>query len=79
MLLLLAIFGFTSLLDKKQYGVASLVLVSIGIVAYSISKGDWFGLNSFLPLGSVIVAIYFALTAIAATWFYKSEFSVSAA
>ena len=77
-LLLLAIFGFTALLDKKQYGVTSIVLVSAGIVAYSISKGDWFGLNIFLPLGSIIVAVYFAATAIAAAWFYKSELSVTA-
>jgi alkylglycerol monooxygenase len=78
-LLLLAIFGFTALLDKKQYGMVSILLVSVGIVAFSITKGDWFGLNTFLPLGSIMVTIYFASTAIAAIWFYKKELSISIA
>lgn len=76
--LLLAIFGFTALLDKKQYGIASLGLVSIGIVAFCITQGDWFGLDTFLPYGSLLVAGYFATTGIAAAWFYKAELSVTA-
>jgi len=76
--LLLAIFGFTALLDKKQYGVLSLAAVAIGIVAFCIRQGDWFGLNTFLPLGSIMVAVYFAATAVVAAWFYKSELSIAA-
>ena len=75
--LLLAIFGFTSLLDKKQYGLISMMTVSIAIVAFCISKGDWFGLNIFLPLGSILVAGYFVFITIAAGWFYKNELGVT--
>lgn len=74
-LLMLAIFGFTALLDKKKYGMISMVLVGAGIVCFSVARGDWFGLNGFLPMGSVVVACYFAVTALAAAWFYKTELS----
>lgn len=76
MFLLLAIFSFTSLLDKKQYGVISMVLTSVGISTYCLVSGDWFGLNSFIPFGSFLVALYFTTTAFAAMWFYKNEFSI---
>ncbi len=75
--LLLAIFGFTSLLDKKQYGVISMVLVSVGIAVFCLLKGDWFGLNTFVPYGSIILAMYFTAAAVATTWFYKAELSLS--
>jgi sterol desaturase/sphingolipid hydroxylase (fatty acid hydroxylase superfamily) len=75
--LLLAIFGFTSLLDKKQYGVISMLLVSVGIVVFSLVKGDWFGLNSFVPFGSLVVASYFAAVAVTTSWLYKTEFNLS--
>lgn len=75
--LLFAIFGFTSLLDKKQYGLLSMLTISISIIAFCITKGDWFGLNTFVPLGSAVVAAYFIVAALAAGWFYKSEFSLA--
>lgn len=75
--LLLAIFGFTSLLDKKQYGIISMMMVSIAIIAFCISNGDWFGLNIFIPLGSLLVAAYFLFATITAGWFYKNELSVA--
>jgi hypothetical protein len=77
-LLMLAIFGFTALLDKKKYGMVSMVFIGAGIVCFAVVRGDWFGLNGFLPMGSVIVAAYFAVTALAAAWFYKTELSTTA-
>ena len=73
--LLLAIFGFTSLLDKKQYGIISMLVVSIGIAILGLVKGDWFGLNSFVPFGSVFVVTYFTVAALTAGLFYKTELS----
>lgn len=61
--LLLAIFGFTSLLDKKQYGFISMLIVSMGIAVFASVKGDWFGLNTFVPFGSVLVVSYFTSVA----------------
>lgn len=76
--MLLAIFGFTALLDKKQYGIISLTLVSIGMALFAWVQGDWFGLNAFMPIGSVLVTAYFILFALAAMWFYKTELSTEA-
>lgn len=75
--LLLAIFGFTSLLDKKQYGFVSMLFISAGIAVFGLVKGDWFGLNAFVPFGSSLVVIYFLGVALTATWFYKTELSLS--
>jgi hypothetical protein len=72
-ILLLAIFGFTSMLDKKHYGFIGMLLTSIGIAVFVLVKGDWFGLNTFVPFGSVIVAAYFTLAALIVGWFYKTE------
>jgi sterol desaturase/sphingolipid hydroxylase (fatty acid hydroxylase superfamily) len=75
--LLLAIFGFTSLLDKKQYGFISMMLISASIAIFGLVKGDWFGLNTFVPFGSVLVVTYFTAVAFTAGWFYKTEFSLA--
>lgn len=76
-ILLLAIFGFTSLLDKKQYGFISMLIISIGIAIFGLAKGDWFGLNTFVPFGSVLVVLYFTAVTLTAGWFYKTELSLS--
>jgi alkylglycerol monooxygenase len=75
-LLLLSIFGFTSLLDKKLYGIISMLLVSTAIAIFGWMKGDWFGLNTFIPFGSFIVVIYFLAAALIAIRFYKTEWHV---
>lgn len=76
--LLLAIFAFTSMLDKKQYGFISMLLVSIGIAVFCVVNGDWFGLNTFIPFGSFLVVTYFmGVTIITAGWFYATELSLS--
>ncbi len=76
-ILMLAIFGFTALLDKKKYGVVSMVMIGAGIVCFTVVSGDWFGLNDFLPMGSAVVVAYFAITALAAVWFYKTELNIA--
>ncbi len=75
--LLFAIFGFTALLDKKQYGIISIFFVSISITIFCFAKGDWFGLNTFLPFGSVLVVTYFMAVTLAAAWLYKTELSLT--
>jgi sterol desaturase/sphingolipid hydroxylase (fatty acid hydroxylase superfamily) len=71
--LLAAIFAFTSLLDKKEYGIVSTLLVSAAVCIFCFVKGDWFGLNLFLPPGSVIVSSYFLITGMATIWFYFKD------
>lgn len=75
-MLLLAVFGFTSMLDKKLYGFMGMLITSISIVVFVLVKGDWFGLNSFVPFGSVAIATYFTLAALIVGWFYKTELAL---
>jgi hypothetical protein len=76
-MLLLAVFGFTSMLDKKLYGFMGMLITSIGIAVFALIEGDWFGLNSFVPFGSVAVATYFTLAALIVGWFYKTELAIA--
>jgi alkylglycerol monooxygenase len=73
--LMLAIFGFTGLLDKKSYGLISMIALSAGVVLFCIIRGDWFGINTFIGFGSGLVAAYFVLSALTAYWFYQREFA----
>lgn len=70
-LLFAAIFGFTSLLDKKLYGIISMVITCLGIAAFALLMGDWFGLNSFISFGSILIATYFIAAAIVSIGFWK--------
>ncbi len=72
-LLLCAIVGFTSMLDKKQYGFIAMLLTSIAIVFFVLMEGDWFGLNTFVPIGSMVVVVYFLMVTAITGWFYKTE------
>jgi len=76
-LLMLAIFGFTALLDKKTYGFVSMIAIGIGAAIFCFVNGDWFGLNTFLNFGSLMVAFYFVISAAIAALFYKYEFQAS--
>jgi alkylglycerol monooxygenase len=72
--LLYSIFSFTSLMDKKFYGMV-LECVKVLIAAFIVyRRGDWFGLDQFWATGSVFVLAYFALGAFAAVYFYFWEF-----
>lgn len=72
--LLAAIFGFTSFLDKKAYGLVAMLAVAGAVVAYCLLNGEWFGLNAFMPYGSFVVTLYFLLSSLCAVWFYAREF-----
>lgn len=62
-LLFAGIFGYTSYLDKKLYGLITMIVSCIGLATYSIVATDWFGLNEFLPYGNSMVAAYFIAAA----------------
>lgn len=63
------IYGYTSLMDKAGYaawieifrGIAGLVLIYL--------TNDWFGLNSYIPVGSYLVGIYFVTTILGGIYF----------
>jgi hypothetical protein len=63
------IFGYTSIMDRKQYAVWIELLRSGCGLALIVGSGDWFGLNAFMPWGSTIVAVYFVLSACGGIYF----------
>ncbi len=77
--LMMAIFGFTALLDKKQYGILSMVLVTVAIIIFSLQQGDWFGLHKTLHINGMTVAVYFTVTTAIALYFYRNELRLTPA
>lgn len=69
----LGIYGYTSLMDRKGYAMWIEIIraiAGIGLIAYS---GDWFGLNSYLQLGSQVMLAYFVITLLGGIYFTKFE------
>lgn len=69
MIVFLGVFGFTTIMDNKKYGlIPEFVFCSYG--TYLIfTTGDWFGINSYWNYGSFIVLLYFIFTLIGAVYF----------
>ncbi|MGB5819323.1 MAG: sterol desaturase family protein [Saonia sp.] len=67
--LFVGIYGYTTLMDRDTYavwieggrGLLGTVMVII--------TGDWFGLDAYLPWGSVLMALYFIITIIGGFYF----------
>ncbi len=56
------IFGYTALMDGRQYAFwIELVRGTIGLLLILVS-GDWFGINTYQQWGSTIVGFYFLVT-----------------
>ncbi len=75
-LLLLSVFSFTSILDKKQIGLISTIAASLLIIIFCYLKGDWFGLNSFLPNGSSFVSAYYLVSGFLFALLYVKELRI---
>lgn len=67
--LFVGIYGYTTLMDGKKYAVWIEALRSVLGIGYILVLGDWFGLNSSIASGSVVVAFYFAITFFGAFYF----------
>ncbi len=69
----IGIYGYTSLMDKANYavwielfrGIAGLVLIGL--------TGDWFGINAYIPGGSLLVIGYFLITIFGGFYFTYFE------
>lgn len=56
------VYGYTSLMDFRQYAVWIEILRSVAGLALIFYTGDWFGLKSYLPWADSLVVAYFILT-----------------
>ena len=69
-----AIFGYTSVMDRKKWSWVWEALRSIFGLYWVYQTGDWFGLNSFWSAGWMVVSVYFAFNILWVTYFCFFEF-----
>ena len=72
--LLFSIFAYTSLMDKKTYGVLASVLQAAFGAGIILLTGDWFGIKSIWPVGTTVLSVYLVVTAVASVFFLLTEF-----
>lgn len=63
------IYGFTSLMDRLPSAVWIEVLRGLAGMGYILQTGGWFEINTLIPFGREIVAIYFIATAVGGMYF----------
>ena len=73
--LLLSIFAYTSVMDKKIYGIIATFIQAAVAIGLILQTGDWFGLKSVWAFGPTALIIYFSLTTVSAVFFQFTEFS----
>ena len=65
----IGVFGFTSIMDNKKYGlIFEFAFCGYGSYLILISN-DWFGINNYMTYGSYLVLLYFVVTVLGATYF----------
>lgn len=65
----IGVFGFTSIMDNKKYGlIFEFAFCGYGTYLILISN-DWFGINNYMTYGSYLVLLYFVVTVLGATYF----------
>ena len=63
------IYGYTTLMDRKKYALwIELLRAVLGLVLIFV-QDDWFGINSYMTLGSFLVALYFFITIFGTIYF----------
>ncbi len=65
----LGIFSYTSLMDGSPFAIV-FETIRTSIALYIIwTTGDWFGLNSVVSIGSVLIVIYFMVSLFVSSYF----------
>jgi len=63
------IYGYTSLMDRKNYAFGIEVIRAVGGIVFILISGDWFGVDSYLSWGSNLIVIYFLITLFGGIYF----------
>lgn len=63
------IYGYTTLMDRAKYAAWIEVLRGIVGMAFIFYTGDWFGINSYMSWGSLLIVAYFLMTIFAGLYF----------
>lgn len=71
--LFLSIFSFTTLMDRKPSAIWTESLKSLFGLAIIGLYGSWFDIESLLPFGTYMIALYHVFSVLAVAWFVKFE------
>ena len=63
------IFGYTTLMDRKDHAVWVELLRGIMGIGLIVLRGDWFGINAYLSWGGFVVGLYFFVTMLGGGYF----------
>jgi hypothetical protein len=69
----LTVYAYTELMDKNPKSWIWESIKSIAGIAILISTGDWFGLNTFIPFGSILIMTILILSPLVVIWFCRTE------
>ncbi|MEO0570429.1 MAG: sterol desaturase family protein [Bacteroidota bacterium] len=67
------IYGYTTLMDKKEYAVWIELFRGVTGMLLIVLTRDWFGINTYFSMGSTLVGLYFLITALAGCYFVFIE------
>lgn len=73
--ILVAVYAYTSLMDREQAALLVEIVRCLAAIGLIYITGDWFGLQSTLPFGSMMVVAYFVLSTLVAGYFVIFEFN----
>ncbi|NER09246.1 Sterol desaturase/sphingolipid hydroxylase, fatty acid hydroxylase superfamily [Muriicola jejuensis] len=65
----LGIFGYTSLMDRRNFAFPVELIRSVAGWAFIAITGDWFGIDTYWNYGSLLVGAYFGITALGGFYF----------
>lgn len=63
------IFGYTTLMDRKTYAFWIELLRGISGITLILVTNDWFGIQEYWTLGSLVIGLYFVVTIIGGYYF----------
>ncbi|NER12196.1 sterol desaturase [Leptobacterium flavescens] len=69
----IGIYGYSTLMDRKNYAVWLELIRSFAALGFIYYTGDWFGLKSVSYIGFILVIIYFFITVLGAIYFSYFE------
>lgn len=67
------IYGYTSVMDRKSSAVWIEVIRGILGISLIVVTNDWFGINSYLSWGGLLVSFYFLVTIFGGIYFTYFE------
>ncbi len=69
----IGIYGYTTLMDRSRFAVWIEVFRGLAGLGFIIYTKDWFGVDSYVAIGSIIVSFYFLITILGGIYFTFSK------